>query len=106
MGGRVMNFFKKKIVYIPLLVIVYLSLFINQTRVCGILTMLGMGGLLYYLFSKNIAFKSKNKVVKSITTLSLIIVFLFGLICTTVDVNSKSNTASAKIGRASCRERV
>ncbi|CAM2972744.1 hypothetical protein HAHI6034_11785 [Hathewaya histolytica] len=72
-----MNFLKNKKVSIPVLIILYIILYGISPKVTGILTMLGVGGLLFYLFTKNEAFKAKGKLFKTLTSLGLAAVFLF-----------------------------
>lgn len=90
-----MNFFKKKVVCIPILIILYLALLGIQPKLWGILTIVATGVLFYNLFWKNKIFKEKNKLVKVATTLGLIMLFFFGLASTTG--NFKINTVSTKI---------
>lgn len=72
-----MNFLRNKKVSIPVLIILYIILYGISPKVTGILTMLGVGGLLFYLFTKNEAFKAKGKLFKTLTSLGLAAVFLF-----------------------------
>lgn len=87
-----MNFFKKKAVYIPLLIVLYLVLLYNLPKLCGVLTLASVGGLFYYLFFKNERFKAKNKFIKSATILGLMVLLTTGLVLATGDLKNNAST--------------
>ncbi|CAM2938342.1 hypothetical protein HAHI6034_05855 [Hathewaya histolytica] len=76
-----MDFLKNKKIAIPGCAILYFVMLLAiPPKIIGILTMLGVGGIAFYLFAKNEKFKAKGKIFKTLVSLGLAIVFfLFGM---------------------------
>ncbi|GFZ31802.1 hypothetical protein CSC2_23280 [Clostridium zeae] len=75
-----MNIFKKKIIFIPIAIILYLILYSTSPQIAGVVSVVGTlvwGG---YLYIKNEKFKARGKIFKTITTIGMVLFFItFGI---------------------------
>jgi len=74
-----MNFLKKKIVYIPLLVIFILVLIGTLPKLAGLIMALGAAGGSIYLYRKSNKFNQFNKGLKALITTGLVFAFILGI---------------------------
>lgn len=99
MGLKENKMLKNKWITIPLGVIIYFIFMLNLPRFTGWMTIISVIALCVYLFTRNEKFKSYSKIVKSIITIVLGFLVLFGAGLTTMPTENieKSRLAAEKV---------
>lgn len=74
-----MNLLKRKIVYIPLSIILLLILMVTLPKLAGLIMVLATSGAGIYLYKKSNKFNQFNKGLKALITTGLVFTFILGI---------------------------